>query len=379
MRRIHFKKSMALLLALAACALLSGCTQSLDVENQAYVLVMGVDEAVNEGIQLTIRYPRISGGGSNSEAGSAGGDYGALSISAGSYEAALEKLDWAVGRSLNLSQLKLVVISEDMARSGEARQLLCDIAQTERLFNAAYVAICDSSAADFVNAIEQNIGSRLSMELNAMFEMYTRRGYVPNEKLADIYYQTISVYSDPMAAYARLAQKTEDGTRIDPPAQTVNAVESNIQTRYLGAALLRDGRVVGLLDAEEMTLTALLRNDTKYFEYLSQHQIIRLTPSVPVQIHVHCGPEITEIDVHVQLETAVTERIPDKAQLEAQLTADIEKLIARAQQLGVEPFGFAEYAAAHFPTLQSWMAYDWHTHFSQARLNIRVDLSTSNA
>ena len=61
------------------------------------------------------------------------------------------------------------------------------------------------------------------------------------------------------------------------------------------------------------------------------------------------------------------------AEAEAAKKAEREKKAAEKAKRA------AEYAAAHFPTLQSWMAYDWHTHFSQARLNIRVDLSTSNA
>ncbi len=366
-------------LAIISVALLAGCTQSLDVENQAYVLVMGVDRAEDNGIELSVRYPRISGGGSSNETENVSGDYGALSISGDSYEAALEKLDWALARNLNLSQLKLVVISEELARGDAACQLLCDIAQTERLFTAAHVAICDSRAADFVNAIQQNIGSRLSMELTAMFEMYTRRGYVPDEKLADIYYQTVSIYSDPMAIYAQLAADADSESVSDPPSDTIQTVESDIRTRYLGAAIFSNGRMVGKLGAEEATLAALLRNDIKSFKYLSQHQIISLTPSSPAQIRVNCDGSTPKIDIHMRLETAVTERVPDKDRLETQLKTDIEALISKMQALGAEPFGFAEYAATNFLTLKSWMEYDWHARFTDAKVNIYVELSRSNA
>ena len=104
-------------LLLAAIVIgLSGCGASRQVENQAYILVMGLDLSEDGELVITALSPKISGGGGDeggsSGSGSESGDYLHLSVRGESYERALERLNWAVPRTLNLSQLKLIVFSQ---------------------------------------------------------------------------------------------------------------------------------------------------------------------------------------------------------------------------------------------------------------------------
>ena len=51
-----------LIVLLAAICLLGGCGSSAQVEDQAYVIAMGIDRTDDGGIELSVQIPKISGG-----------------------------------------------------------------------------------------------------------------------------------------------------------------------------------------------------------------------------------------------------------------------------------------------------------------------------
>ena len=143
MRRI--KRILGGLLLLVIAVGLSGCGESRQVENQAYILAMGLDLSEDGELVITALSPKISGGGGaeggSSGSGSESGDYLRLSVRGESYERALERLNWAVPRTLNLSQLKLIVFSRELVEQVNCRDLFQEIAKTELLFTAAHVVV----------------------------------------------------------------------------------------------------------------------------------------------------------------------------------------------------------------------------------------------
>ena len=88
MRKIKRILGGLLLLFIAAC--LSGCGESRQVENQAYILAMGLDLNEDGELVITALSPKISGGGSDeggsSGSGSENSDYLHLSVRGESYE-----------------------------------------------------------------------------------------------------------------------------------------------------------------------------------------------------------------------------------------------------------------------------------------------------
>ena len=207
MRKI--KRVLGGLLLLVIAVGLSGCGESRQVENQAYILAMGLDLSEDGELVITALSPKISGGGGDeggsSGSGSESGDYLHLSVRGESYERALERLNWAVPRTLNLSQLKLIVFSRELVEQVNCRDLFQEIAKTELLFTAAHVVVSAGKAQEFVESLQPTVGTRLSTDIEASIEHYVNYGITPDSRLATLYYQTESVYSDPLAIYAMLS------------------------------------------------------------------------------------------------------------------------------------------------------------------------------
>ena len=67
------------------------------------------------------------------------------------------------------------------------------------------------------------------------------------------------------------------------------------------------------------------------------------------------------------------------AQLKLALTQDIDEVISMAQELGVEPFGFAEKAVRKFTTIAQWREFDWEESFRRAEVEIEIEFIRSDA
>lgn len=376
------------LLCFAICNL-TGCSLSTQVEDQAYILVMGLERGVDNQLVMSVQLPKISGG--ESEGGNSGKaeKYMQISVESQDFEGALEKLDWASPRNVNLSQLKLIVFSQDLAREANFGSLIANIAQTERLFTATKVAVCEGSAKEFVETLRPYIGTRISTDIEEMFDYYNDRGYVPVSSLADLYYQTESVYADPMVSYALLDENSqkEQETQGSVPASAFmesihdisNSYESEIPTRYLGAAVFSDGSLSCVLNQGQTILVNLLRNELNSFRYENSGQSLELVPTRPVYLSVDTKSEPVRITANIQLSYAAQEKTPNEHELKRDLVNELEDVIAYTQKYEIEPFGFAERAAKKFLTLSDWMDFDWKSRYKNAKIEVKLRFAQSDA
>ena len=81
-------------LLMVICVYLCGCSQASQVENHAYVLVMGLEHTLDGQLQMSVLVPRISGNQGNAEGQSGSGSYTHLVITADNYAEALARLNW---------------------------------------------------------------------------------------------------------------------------------------------------------------------------------------------------------------------------------------------------------------------------------------------
>lgn len=365
------RKAMLIALVTALMAVLCGCQDTGEVENQAYVLVLAMDQAEDGGLTLTARVPRIGKSEAKSDKGGEGGNpYLNFSVSAPSWSRALEALQWATPRRINLSHIEMIVASETLASRPTFPALMNDVADTPHLYTNARFVVCSGNAKAFLEAGDTVIGTRLSSEIHAMLSQYARQGYIPDACLADAWYSTNGIYGDAIAIWACLDGPNEMGS--DAPA-----AESPMRQRFYGTALFREGRFVVSLSPDETRLLKLIRGHGDAIPYAWQGRTVSLAPESQTRKRVMIDGDNVTLALSARLSVPdgiADEEIPN---LEASVRDDITRLINLCQQLGCDPFGYAETAAGHFPTVPQWAAFDWRSHYQGARLNIDVALASS--
>lgn len=403
------------------CALLlSGCSESNEVENLAYVLILGLDLTDDGQIRVCAQIPKITGK-DDASGGSGDGSELVFSAEGGSFPEALSRLEWIVPRRLDLSQLQLVIVSEKMARSERFAAAATLMIDAYRLYTATRLAVCAGEAKSFVEQETMLIGSRIATELTAMFENYTDSGYIPDVQFADVYYKTQSVYSDPVAIYAAQGEADEGAKKdaetwfsinrtaaVSPDAAQNGALPteaagspssgeqslslSSIQpalprdadtasaaspqtNRFLGAAVFVDGRMVGRLDGPQTLFCNLLSGKKQAFYMTVNGQSLSLSTMGRPSVSVDVSAELLRIDVKLRVALLPDSEVTDAKAAREALNRELMETVSACKRMGAEPFQFAEIAARSFPTLERWQAYGWRAHWLASEVTVDAEIT----
>ncbi len=358
-------------LAVALCLILGGCQRTGELENQAYVLILGVDLLPEGGLRLTARVPKVGNSAPEGDKSGGGSKYLTFAAEGDGWAGAREALERATPRPLNLSHIVLLVISRAAASEDGCFDLLRQIAETPHLYTTARLVVCAGDAGEFIGGLQTVIGTQLSAELNAMLNHYANEGFIPESSLADFYYAGGSVYSDPVAAYATMSTAPRsEGADSPEPGGSAEAVP--MQQRYEGAALFREGRFIGALGPEDTRLLGLIRGDIGALTVDVDGSPVELTLQGGAKRRVDMGEggALLRVDMDFKTLDAVMENRLQS--VSDRLRSSVMDLIARCQALGCEPFGFSERAAARYATLNDWLSCDWRRLYAEAGVDIRV-------
>lgn len=374
------KKAGLILLMIIGALTLSGCSAARQLENQAYVIAMGIDVSTGGDIELSVQLPKISGG--QQDSGGANSSYVPVSVRAGTFDHALEELNRSVPRDMNLSQLELIVLSQDAAFSKDFAGLIEKLAGTQNIYTAASVIICEGHAGEFIRALKPGLGSRLSADILARLDHCRGLGILPECSLAEVFYRSNAPYSDPMAGYVTLETASDSGGDTAEPASSASSGSQSSSKeskeaviRFGGAAVLSGGICKALLSAEEVMLVNLLQGRLNSFRWSCGGASIALQNIGAPQIMVDTSASPAKISILLRLSIEEQSGLPELDVIRRQLSSDIMQLIEKMQRLQLEPFGIAESAAASFLTLQDWQSYGWKARWKDAQTEIKLQLS----
>ena len=336
--------------------LLSGCAAD-QVENQAFALSLGLDQAPDgQGLRLTAQVPAYGSSGGEQEQASSG--YLVFSAEGGTLPEAFTALRQSIPRRLRLCQLLTLVISRQVAQREDFPALVRALMLTPDLYATAAPVLCEGEAGEFIRAQSPRIGTRLSTALRSELSHGRLLGTVPPCTLADLFFASESVYGDAVAARA-----SQQGAPVPG------------ENRYEGAALLRLGRFAGFLSGRETQLLSLLRGELSPLTEPWEGQALTLRRVGRPAVHMDLGARPATIEISLSLTFASPDRPPDGEALAESLRRELLALIGRCQALACEPLGLAERAAAAFSGLDAWRAFDWRSCFSEADVRLTVSLT----
>ena len=179
------------LMLLMLLLLLSGCTGGQEIESGLFVIAMAVDAAPEGNLTVTVK--ALSGtedgassasdgeGASDAEAGLEKTEPGyiVLSATAPSCLRALGLLGATTPRTVNLSQLREIVVSQTLAETDATLSILKEIRAIYRANGEAVVVVTPDQAGDFIRRQRAVLGLRLSKYLEVLFEHYEQLDVIP--------------------------------------------------------------------------------------------------------------------------------------------------------------------------------------------------------
>ena len=380
-------RALKMIALLIVAALLTGCTQGRQIESIAFAVILGADLTDGENLELTVQIPQIGGADGESQGddgGTSTSDYLIASARGATFADALMALEINVPRDLSLTQVKLLVVSDSLARHEKFYNFAESLARLDQSCASAYLAVCQGSAKEFVKKQEPVIGMRVSLGILSMFEHHRTRGYITGANFADFYYQGVSVGSDPVAILCATSEEAEDEPLSDSALEEMTPstvpAESTNKNDYVGTALFRNARMVGTLDGLETSLVNAVRGAPVFFGYSLDGMPVSLQSHGMRALSIDVGPSgALRISFRLDFNVIADIESPPVGVLEARLEQDMLELLNRCQALGVEPFGFADHALKKTLSLAEWERFNWSERFSQAEFDVDVHITVTEA
>lgn len=409
------KKFSLLVLMALFCSIVAGCTSdSNEIDNQVYTLVIGCDRAVDNKIRITIQFPTYkdggSGGGTEKKGGSEENESKNIiggtiieTVEASSILEGINLLNTSTTRKISFVHTKAIVFSESMAIRGIGNYLE-PIARFREARRIMQVIVCKGSAEEFIRENKTNIGESISKAMELAADQADNSGLFPRVPFQTFYTGVVSPYTQAFTVYAGLNAMNnleplhEDETKSSPfipqndqyPGELPRSGDRKIE--FIGTAIFNGDKMVGILSS----------NETRFFMMITgqyKKGIITIDDknspgnAIPLDLRLGRKPKITTafvkstpiITVKLNVEAdlgAIQSRIPyeklDKIddlneQIRTMVHDGVVKTINKVQdEYNTDIFGFGKEIAKHFFTVTEFEKYNWLSHFKDATINVEV-------
>ncbi len=362
-----------LFLLLLLCPLLTSCSL-VTMERQIYPICLSVDATEDGKFQLALQAPRSSG--------TDDATYDIISATGDSLSDALRVLSASTPYPLNFSQIRLCLIGYRLAATTPLRPLLRTIMEQPSMRPTAYVSIAMGTGLDVLQNQQPDFGNRLSTHLNLLFDRLQEERLLPDSTLSYCVRELSDDRSDLLIGLCAVNQQLipeekksqKEGSSSgggggsgggsgesggsspafalgEPwsddllPKNVLAGMISHTSpnpVEYLGSAAVSEGRVSGVLTADETQLALRLLAE-------ADMRVAREGENVQLQI--------------------ILPKESDLAADQSRITA----LMAKLQSLDSDPLLFGSICAMSFRTNAEWEQYGFRTRYSEAGVAIGVE------
>ncbi|MBR4080458.1 MAG: hypothetical protein IKK21_01575 [Clostridia bacterium] len=343
------------LIACAMCAvMLGGCT-ALPAEERAFAVCLGLSCA-GDVWEACARLPEYT----------TPGKYLTVSARGGSLAEAMTLLDAAAPMRLHYGQVRLVILTRQLAETDAFGEVLGALAQLGEFRSDAYLCVTESPLTDMMDALTPQSGTRLSKYIEVMFASRIGLGVTPDARMGEI--RRMGQRQSPLLADIGLTPKQVTGAGgLDASAGSMDA--SGVDIQLGGAWLLAlDGRVQGRLTAGETQLAQLLMGKLRKGALMLPGGSFRiLDASADVSLHeknVRCRVTLHYSDARGLTADGIRNEVESAA-------LSVAGKLAAAD---CDALGLGRRMMRRCIDWQAWQLLDWRTFYPQLDWQITVSL-----
>ena len=304
-------RKLLLLLMMFCC---TACT-ALPAEERAFAVALCAEKQ-GEAWQMHARIPAYK----------TGGEYLTVSGKGKDVALALADLDASAPMQTSLSQLRLLVLS-DQLKGADVDDLLTYLADQYDVRLQCAVAMTDASAKAVADALKPDTGARLSKAIDILLESRIRQGSVPKATLAEI---------------------IRMGERQSPVLMRLSLQEG--KPDLSGAYPLgRGGQILPKLTEEETALLSLLRGDTKELQLSLMGEGVRVRD---VCAKAALAEDLRTARVTLTMKVLSSAVSPDD--VESALAQACAELLSRLSAEGCDALGLGRKASLCLKDMAAW-------------------------
>lgn len=399
------KKLTSVLLSL--CIILGGCGYGTNVENQAFVVAIGVDKGESYPLKTTFIFAN-PGGGSSGGGGGGGGEEKSpstpkpdvVTVEAPTVFSAIRKLDAIKSKAINMSHVKIVIFSDKVAKEG-VKDYLSGFASSRDFRPNTYVCVSQGDANEYLKSVKPS----QETFIEKYFDNIMHKIAADKVNEAYLYYLYFNVSEDFSGSLVPLAGVNKN--KMDNPSPEIHPESDDFAyearageilrdadnpAEMLGCAIFKNDKMIGTLGSFQTDLARIIcdeyypRNYSIEYPGKSDFVTIRLIQqkSPDVKGEIKDGNAFIHINVPVSIEYVDAGKIENNKKksdqflkhLEDTLNKHAEKLIATSQtEYNCDFLGLGESLKHHFFDIEAWKKWNWESKYPSAKISVSFDVA----
>jgi len=393
-------RKVKLLLLILSLTLLTGCFDKVELEDLAYVVVIGIDKGADNGFEVTyqIGNPQV---GSSDRVQAEEPASEIITMNVPDLATVRDLANVSVSREVTYAHLKAIITGEELTRSKESLTLLDAVLRDQAIKQDVMLIVSKEKASEFIRGNKHELETRPHKHYEFMSRRWEETGLVPNSTLLKFFPRILGDAGLFLSTYATTKKsKTHYGYEDEYLAGQVKKEGGN-SMQMIGAAVLKEGRMIGTLNGEEVKITLLLRPNTvrssmlaSYADPLAKDKRIAASWSKtePTKIKMDLSTDIPKVDVVVPIKMEIlsiasgidyVEDLKKQKLLKEAIARSLEqksmKVVKKTQQeFKGDPFQWYLIARKQFWTLAEYKKYNWMKKYPTAEVRVKYDIEFTN-
>lgn len=397
------KKICVVLIIIFIIPFLTGCWDAIELEEEGYVAAIGLDKGAEKNVRVTFQVtnPKTISAG-RGDGGGGGGQIKSeiTSLDAPSIMSARDLISAATTRKLSLSHAKVIIVGEDFAKDKTFFRFVEASLREKEMRRITTLIISRERAEEFIRNNNPTLEDRMQKYYEFMARRWKDTGLVPPFANLNRFMQRTESRGSLFLAIYATTKKVVTKKGADEGAYYPGEIEKaggNI-AELIGASVLKDGRMIGKLNGNEMRLVSMLREEPETKQMLvtfidpldSKFRIdTRIIRSKKTKIKVDMNGDETSIDVTIPIQMDILgipsfvnypEDLDKQKFLKNYLERYLEKisttLVEKTQkEFKGDPFQWDLNARKKFLTFDEYEKYNWMKHYTEANVSIHYDVS----
>lgn len=390
-------------LMLFLTALLAGCWDRMELEDQLYLIAIGVDRAEEGGVAVTALVglaAEIAAGGSETSVQPDQVRLAARLITARgeTITQALHVLNGGLSRRLDLRQLRGVIVGEALGREG-LEPIVMELTRSPWARGNVMFSQARGSAFDVMRALNPVAEINPPKMVEGLLMQAKSLHLTPPLRMHHFIARYAAIGGDPFLS-AMAVNPAVRQEPVEPPGGTeASALPGQLPrgsgnpVDFAGTAIYRGDKLVGFINVDHTQMLLALRGEMGK-AYVTFEDPANPDAKVTMRFHIENLPRYTatlrngrpHVKVRLLFEGEVlaaaggqsyaepAARVKLEQAAAKYILAQTDHLLAKLRGWEADPVGFGHLYRGRFPSWRAWQDFGWHRRLGELEVTVEAEM-----
>jgi len=397
----QYKNLVKVLILVCIVLSMAGCWDKTELDEKAYVIGLGLDTHEKAGkIKVTylIANPEVgsqqSGGGTNEP------PQEIVTFVANDFISSRNTANTVISKEISYDLLSVIIVSEELARKPDFVRVMYSAAKDREIKRSAELIVTKEKAEKFITDNKPTLETRPHKFFEVKIGRGKETGMIPDTDLNDFFQVSESDSDLFLGIYATTeTEEGDEGAASDDDfmAGEIHFGGKEKAAQFAGAAVFKEGMMIGKITGEETRISSLLDNTWELQDFITAFQDpfdgqYRISARLAkprkntYQFKQQSGRPVIDIKVPMYIEILSDPSLVNFSkneekivELKKSLTTSMEEHLTQyikytQEEFKGDTFHLSIPIRKNFATLKEFREFDWMKSYPDAEINVSVDI-----